>query len=84
MFGLLSHSRKLSIRMGAKFEGERRGKQDDVNHGLSEARGLSLFLVIRMQIDRDDLSKTTFRLVALGIGCQVVVRKKFPRQQLLL
>jgi len=33
--------------MVAKFECARRGKQDDVNHGLSEGRGLSLFLVIR-------------------------------------
>src|ERR1700693_5268364 len=31
-----------------------------------------------------DLGKTTFHLVALGSGCQVVVRKKISRQQLLL
>src|SRR5947209_6100565 len=31
VFGWLSHSRKLSLRMVAKFECERRGKQDDVN-----------------------------------------------------
>jgi transposase len=31
-----------------------------------------------------DLGKTTFHLVALGNGGQVVVRKKFSRQQLLL
>ena len=30
-----------------------------------------------------DLGKTTFHLVALGSRCQVVVRKKFSRQQLL-
>ena len=30
-----------------------------------------------------DLGKTTFHLVALGIHSQVVVRKKFSRQQLL-
>jgi hypothetical protein len=29
-----------------------------------------------------DLGKTTFHLVALGNRCQVVVRKKFSRQQL--
>ena len=34
MFGLLSHPRKFSLcAMVAKFEYERRGKQDDVNHG---------------------------------------------------
>ena len=33
MVGLLFHSRKLSLRMVAKFECERRGKQDEVNHG---------------------------------------------------
>ncbi len=33
IFGLLSHSRKVSLLMVAKFECERRGKQDDVNHG---------------------------------------------------
>jgi hypothetical protein len=31
-----------------------------------------------------DLGKTTFHLVALGTRSQVVVRKKFSRQQLLL
>src|SRR5579863_9405532 len=31
-----------------------------------------------------DLGKTTFHLIALGSRCQVVVRKKFSRQQLLL
>jgi hypothetical protein len=31
-----------------------------------------------------DLGKITFHLVALGTRCQVVVRKKFSRQQLLL
>ena len=31
-----------------------------------------------------DLGKTTFHLVALGTRCQVVVRKKFSCQQLLL
>ena len=31
-----------------------------------------------------DLGKTTFHLVALGSSSQVVVRKKFSRQQLLL
>ena len=31
-----------------------------------------------------DLGKTTFHLVALGNRSQVVVRKKFSRQQLLL
>ena len=30
-----------------------------------------------------DLGKTTFHLVALGNRCQVIVRKKFSRQQLL-
>jgi hypothetical protein len=30
-----------------------------------------------------DLGKTTFHFVALGNRCQVVVRKKFSRQQLL-
>ena len=30
-----------------------------------------------------DLGKTTFHLVALGIHVQVVIRKKFSRQQLL-
>ena len=30
-----------------------------------------------------DLGKTTFHLVALGIRSQVVIRKKFSRQQLL-
>jgi hypothetical protein len=33
MFALWSHSCKLSLRMVAKFECARRGKQDDVNHG---------------------------------------------------
>ena len=33
MFGLLFHCRKLSLCMVAKIECERRGKQDDVNHG---------------------------------------------------
>ena len=32
-FGLWSHSCQFSVRMVAKFECERRGKQDDVNHG---------------------------------------------------
>ena len=31
-----------------------------------------------------DLGKTTFHLIALGRGCQVVVGKKFSRQPLLL
>jgi transposase len=31
-----------------------------------------------------DLGKTTFHLIALGSRCQIVVRKKFSRQQLLL
>jgi hypothetical protein len=31
-----------------------------------------------------DLGKTTFQLVALGSSSQLVVRKKFSRQQLLL
>ena len=31
-----------------------------------------------------DLGKTTFHLVALGSRCQVVVRKKFSRSQLLV
>ncbi len=31
-----------------------------------------------------DLGKTTFHLVALGSRSQIVVRKKFSRQQLLL
>ena len=45
---MLSHSHKVSPLLVAKLECARRGKQDDVNHGsLSEARGLSLFLVIR-------------------------------------
>jgi hypothetical protein len=30
-----------------------------------------------------DLGKTTFHLVALGVHSQVVIRKKFSRQQLL-
>jgi len=30
---LVVHSRKLSLLLVAKFEWERRGKQDDVNHG---------------------------------------------------
>jgi len=31
-----------------------------------------------------DIGKTTFHLIALGSRCQVVVRKKFSRQQLML
>src|ERR1700693_1500312 len=40
MFGLLSHPRKFSLcAMVAKFEYERRGKQDDVHHGSMRGSG---------------------------------------------
>jgi hypothetical protein len=45
-FGLLS-SRKLSLLLVARLECARRGKQEMLTMVLSEARGLSLFLVIR-------------------------------------
>jgi hypothetical protein len=45
--------------------------------------GVPPALVIEIMPVGIDLGETTFHLVALGTGCQVVMRKKSSRQQLL-